>query len=104
MLQAGNAYLELFEYASPAARPADPDRPPADHGYTHFCLDVIDIDAEYERLVARRHDVPQPPAHDRGDSATARLRAIYGRDPDGNIVELQEILDAAVPFALDTHR
>jgi hypothetical protein len=31
----------------------------------------------------------------------ALLRAIYARDPDGNIVELQEILDPAVPFALD---
>ena len=30
-----------------------------------------------------------------------QIRAIYGRDPDGNIVELQEILDPAVPFALE---
>jgi len=27
------------------------------------------------------------------------LRAIYGRDPDGNVIELQEVLDAASPTA-----
>ncbi len=31
----------------------------------------------------------------------ARLRAIYGRDPDGNIIELQEVLDTSIPFALE---
>ena len=50
MLQAGNAYLELFQYESPVRTPADPARNPASQGYTHFCLDVVDIDAEYERL------------------------------------------------------
>ena len=40
-LRLGNAYLELFEYATPAGRPADLDRPVNDAGYTHFCLDVV---------------------------------------------------------------
>ena len=100
MLQAGNAYLELFEYSSPTARPADPERPACDHGYTHFCLDVTDIDAEYARLAAggmRFHS--SPPSSD--DLGSGRLRAIYGRDPDGNIVELQEILQRQVPFSLE---
>jgi hypothetical protein len=39
-----------------------------------------------------------PPTSD--ELGTTRLRAIYGRDPDGNIVELQEILDPAIPFDL----
>jgi hypothetical protein len=29
------------------------------------------------------------------------IRAIYARDPDGNIVELQEVIDPCVPFHLD---
>jgi glyoxylase I family protein len=100
MLQAGNAYLELFQYESPAATPADPERSPADHGYTHFCLDVTDIDAEYERLsrAGMTFHAPPPSIEELGNG---RLRAIYGRDPDGNIVELQEILDPVVPFALE---
>ena len=103
MLQAGNAYLELFEYQSPAGKSADPDRPPSDHGYTHFCLDVTDIDAEYARLSASgmTFHAPPPTVEELGNG---RLRAIYGRDPDGNIVELQEILDDAVPFTLERTR
>ena len=50
MLKLGNAYLEFFEYQSPKGRPGDPERPACDHGYTHFCIDVTDIDTEYERL------------------------------------------------------
>lgn len=100
MLRAGNACLELFEYESPSPTPADPQRGPAHQGYTHLCLDVVDIDAEHARLSANGmtfHDVP-PTTDELGH---ARLRAIYGRDPDGNIVELQEVLDPDVPFALD---
>ncbi len=100
MLRAGNAYLELFEYSSPVPRSADPERPPSDHGYTHFCLDVTDIDAEYDRLAAggmQFHSTPPTTA----ELGSGRLRSIYGRDPDGNVVELQEVLDDAVPFTLE---
>ena len=61
MLRAGNAYLELFEYESPRPTPADPDRGPAHHGYTHLCLDVTDIDAEFERLSANGMTFHGPP-------------------------------------------
>jgi len=100
MLKSGNAFLELFQYESPTPRPAAADRTAADHGYTHFCIDVVDIDAEYERLSANgmTFHAPPPSVDEMGH---ARLRAIYARDPDGNIVELQEVLDPAVPFGLD---
>ncbi len=100
MLKTGNAYLELFQYESPTPRPAAPERDPSWHGYTHFCIDVVDIDAEYERLSRNgmSFHAPPPTSEEHGHS---RLRSIYARDPDGNIVELQEILDPAVPFALD---
>jgi glyoxylase I family protein len=100
MLQAGNAYLELFQYESPLGTPADPGRNPANHGYTHFCLDVTDIDAEYDRLSANGMTFHSPPPT-RQELGNGSIRAIYGRDPDGNIVELQEILDPVVPFALE---
>jgi catechol 2,3-dioxygenase-like lactoylglutathione lyase family enzyme len=101
MLKAGNAYLELFEYSAPTPRPGDPTRPPSDHGYTHLCLDVVDIDTEHARLSANGmtfHSTPPTVAEMGG---VKRLRAIYGRDPDGNVVELQEVLDPNVPFTLD---
>ncbi len=90
MFKAGNAYIEIFEYSAPKPKLSDPSRPVCDHGYTHICLDVKDIDKEYERLkeAGMTFSSPPPPAFDGGD-----IRAIYGRDPDGNVIELQEILD-----------
>ena len=86
MLRAGNAYVELFEYQSPTPKPVDPERPVCDHGITHLCLDVTDIDTLYERLVSagmRFHCPPQ--------DAGGGIRTTYGRDPDGNVVEIQQI-------------
>jgi glyoxylase I family protein len=97
-MRSANTYIELFQYETPEGRPNDPDRPVNDRGYTHFCVDVRDIDFEYERLKAlgmRFHTAPAP-ASERG---AGRLRATYGRDPDGNVIELQEILDPAYPMA-----
>ena len=61
MLRAGNAYIEMFEYSVPGRQAGRAGPAVCDHGYTHFCLDVRDIDAEYERLLGRRHALPLPP-------------------------------------------
>jgi catechol 2,3-dioxygenase-like lactoylglutathione lyase family enzyme len=95
MLRKGNAHVELFQYESPDPKTGDPDRPVCDHGITHICLDVSDLDAEYERLVAagmRFHCPPQQLGPD--------VRTTYGRDPDGNVVELQEVLNPKSPIDL----
>ena len=99
VLYAGNIYIEVFEYSSPQGRPGDPDRPVSDHGYTHFCIDGTDVDAEYARLTAAgmRFHTPPPAASDMG----GKIRATYGRDPDGNVIELQEILDPTYSKRLD---
>ena len=84
MLKLGDSYLEVFEFSSPAARAPNGDRPVCDHGITHICLQVQDIHAEYTRLKGagmRFHCPPQ--AQDTGF-------VTYGRDPDGNVVELLE--------------
>ena len=49
MMRAGTCYVELFEFSAPAP---ESDRPlrPYDKGYTHICVDVTDIEFEYERL------------------------------------------------------
>ena len=95
LLAHGNLYLELFEYASPQPRHSDPHRPVCDHGITHLCLDVDDLDAEYARLLdagVTFHSAPQ----DLG----AGVRTVYGRDPEGNVVEFQELTPRAHPFAV----
>jgi catechol 2,3-dioxygenase-like lactoylglutathione lyase family enzyme len=95
MLRTGNAYLELFQYHAPEARPGDPQRRVCDHGITHLCLDVEDLDAEYERLLEAGMTFNSPP-QDLG----AGVRTVYGRDPDGNVVELHELSPREHAFAL----
>ena len=84
LLRGGNLFVELFEYESPRPRPADPMRPVCDHGITHLCLDVEDLEAEYARLVEAGVTFHSPP-QDLGGG----VRTTYARDPDGNVVELR---------------
>ena len=93
MLRAGNCYLEIFEYSSPASCQQDRLRP-CDRGYTHICLDIVDIQYEYRRLKAAGMTFNSEPVD------FGKLWAAYGRDPDGNIVEIQETLPDQ-SFALD---
>ncbi|MBP1686650.1 MAG: hypothetical protein H6Q33_2793 [Deltaproteobacteria bacterium] len=89
MLRKGDTRFELFQYESPPPRPVDPRRPVCDHGITHFCLEVADIYGEYERLRAAGmtfHCAPKD---------FGVVRSTYGRDPDGNVIELYEEVAAA---------
>ena len=86
MLHLGGTLLELFEFDSPTPAPSHPERPVCDHGFTHICLQVSDIDAEYERLERAGMRFHCPPQRiGRGTTVT------YGRDFDGNVVELLEM-------------
>ena len=95
MIRAGNMFIELFQYSNPIGKPVPENRPAADHGYTHFCLYLTDIDAEYARL-SKVMTFHSPPVQRTGRP----YRATYGRDPEGNIIELLEVLDHAHPFSL----
>jgi len=87
MLKAGNTYLEMFDYASPPPRAGGAARP-HDHGYTHFGIEVTDIAAEMKRLAALGMSFPEPEPIDLGD-----VKFIYGKDMDGNIIELLEMAE-----------
>lgn len=95
VLGAGAFRLEIFQYHTPAGREPDAERPVCDSGITHLCMQVTDIDDEYARLsrAGMRFHCPPAPA-----TAGQRHRATYGRDPDGNVIELIEILTADHPF------
>ncbi len=86
MLKAGNAYLELFQFNAP-----DPDsvdaKKPYDKGYTHFCIDTKDIDAAMPRLRAAGMDFRGREPVDCGT-----MKTLYGWDPEGNIIEIQECM------------
>jgi catechol 2,3-dioxygenase-like lactoylglutathione lyase family enzyme len=94
VLKSGDVTLEFFEFHSPAAKKSDPWRPACDHGISHICLRVEDIDSEYARLCAAGMEFNCPPQDVGGGK-----RATYGRDPDGNIVELLDTaLESLAPF------
>lgn len=84
MMKAGNCYIELFEWLSPAGETLAPLKP-YEFGYTHFMIDVSDIDHEYKRLSALGMKFVHPCAVRFGDAAS-----VYGQDPDGNIIEIGE--------------
>ena len=84
MLRAGTCYLEMFQFSAPEPVSTRPLRP-FDKGYTHFCVDVTDIEREFARLLALGmtfgHSSPIDVGH---------VKSIYGRDPEGNVIELQQ--------------
>jgi glyoxylase I family protein len=94
MLRAGSCYLEMFQFSAPApqsTRPLDP----SDKGYTHFCVDVTEIERECERLKALGMTFG-----DRAPVDMGHVKSIYGRDPEGHVIEIQQTAEAC-DFRLD---
>ena len=93
VLKAGNAFLEIFEYATPPSQRQD-DRAMSNHGFSHVCFDVADAHAEHARLSDLGVPFVGPPVD------VGPMRIAFCRDPDGNFVELQQITDPASLLAL----
>lgn len=96
MYRLANTYIETFHYREPEAPPQDPARPVNRYGYTHFGLQVDDIDAVYQRMLAaglRFHCPPKHLGEATHDAAGRRIgfRSTYGRDFFGNVFELMEM-------------
>ena len=83
MLRAGSCYLEMFQFQAPTG--TTDAQNPYDKGYTHFCVDVTDIDTEFERLKGLGMTFGAPAPIDMG-----HVKSVYGRDPEGNVIEIQE--------------
>lgn len=88
-LKARNCFIELFQWSAPKGRPHEPLQA-YDFGYTHFGIAVDDIEAEFRRLseLGMEFVSAAPP---RVEVNGGVYGSIYGRDPDGNIIELTEI-------------
>lgn len=86
MLELEGFCLELFQFSQPEQRLVPDRRRPVHHyGITHLCFRVADIDKEYQRLLELGADFHCRPQDFGAEKAT------YGRDPDGNVFELQEV-------------
>jgi catechol 2,3-dioxygenase-like lactoylglutathione lyase family enzyme len=95
MMRFSNCYIELFQYSAPDPVSTRPLRP-FDKGYTHFCIEVTEIEKEYERLRGLGMTFGHPSPIEVGGA-----KAIYGRDPEGNIIEIQE---SGVPSPIDVDK
>ncbi len=104
MARLPNAYVEVFEYVTPRSAPQDPDEPVNRYGYTHFAMEVEDIQAVYDRMVAAGIRFHCPPKHlgdiEERDGKRVGFRSTYGRDFFGNIFELMEFGEGSAMPAL----
>jgi len=95
MLRCGSCYMELFQYSAPAPNNTK-GLNPQDKGYTHFCVDVTEIEKEFVRLQSVGMTFPEPEP-----IVMPHVKTIYGRDPEGNLIEIQETIDNNCDFPLD---
>ena len=94
VLRTSNLLIELFQFHAGNPKAQDPQRPVIDHGFTHLCFAVKGLDQEYQRLSAagmKFHCSPMQIA--------PGVRTVYGRDPFGNVIELEEVEGRESPAA-----
>jgi glyoxylase I family protein len=84
MVRMGETRIEIFQYATPEPALQNLDFRVCDHGITHFCLAVTEIEKEYARLIEAGVEFNHAPL-DVGTSI-----CVYGRDPFGNVFEMKE--------------
>ena len=94
MLKAGNLFLEIFEFHSPTPK-SQHNRPVCDHGFTHLAFEVEDIDVAYDFLESAGVQWHHSPV-----DAAEGYQMTYGRDPFGNVIEIQQLV-AGLPFSFD---
>ena len=79
--------IELLQYLS-HPQPVPQSRRACDIGCNHIALQVEDLDALYEKLVAAGIEFNVPPTV----SSEGFAKVTYCRDPEGVLVELVEII------------
>ena len=85
MLRLGTMQVELWEFEEPRGTAANRVQPVNDPRINHICFEVVNLQQEYERLKAAGISFHYPPQDFGGP------KAVYGRDPDGNVIELIEL-------------
>lgn len=94
MVKAGNMFLEIFEFHHPTPSLQD-NRRVCDHGYTHLAFEVEDVHEAYQFLKqagVKWHTTPT--------EAGEGYLVTYGRDPFGNVIEIQQLV-SGLPYSFD---
>jgi catechol 2,3-dioxygenase-like lactoylglutathione lyase family enzyme len=92
-LRTGVLGLELWQFHQPVTRPRSEPRAVDALGWHHVGLSCTDVRAERDRLVGLGARFPALPEGDRP------VPVLFGRDPDGNLIEL---LDTTAPADRET--
>lgn len=88
--RAGASFVEAAQRTDMAGPPIpDLQQMLSTPGYKHFCLDMKNIDSEFERLAAGGMKFIFPPMR----RPEASFGGTFGYDPDGNLIELMEVFD-----------
>lgn len=83
MIANGESRLEIFEYRKPSPRADIDERANADLGIAHFAVEVRNIEEEFPRLEKAGMTFQSGLV-----TQTPEIKMAYGRDPDGNIIEV----------------
>ena len=86
MLRSGTVYFEIFQYSNPSPDVTAPLRA-SDKGYTHMCIDTSDIAADLPGLKAAGMTFNERDIVDMG-----HVKTLYGYDPEGNLIEIQQCM------------
>ncbi|MCK0127551.1 VOC family protein [Erythrobacter sp. F6033] len=90
--QIRNLELEIFQYHSHTPSPLAQPRPLDAPGYNMIVLDVSSLDEARQRLMDAGGEIVS------GPEGFASGEAIFGRDPDGNLLVLHKVADTS-PFS-----
>ncbi|MBN7797651.1 VOC family protein [Parahaliea mediterranea] len=86
VIRAGFVHLEIVEYSYPVPNPIDPRRQVVDHGLAHLSFQVTHLESEYARLCEAGMVFHSEPMQGIDEGSLF----VYGRDPDGNVLEFIE--------------
>lgn len=87
--------LELFQFIAPRLPPAGAPLPANQPGYRHMALVVDNIQAAYAELKAKGITFLSEPITFKEPKEVAGFQFVYFRDPEGNIIELNQLPDWA---------
>ncbi len=101
-----NTFLEIFDHAdahrrSNSPKPLEPLEEPRDAWlmrYNHFCFQIEGLDAYVALLESRGVTVTGR------KTGNDRSRQAWVKDPDGNLIELQEYTPQSRQFTGEDHR
>jgi catechol 2,3-dioxygenase-like lactoylglutathione lyase family enzyme len=87
--------LEMFQFTAPMMDASSSPLPANQPGYRHMALIVDDLQAAYLELKAKGITFLSEPITHKEPKEVAGFQFVYFRDPEGNIVELNQLPDWA---------